>query len=192
MVHADNDIVPPTDRLTEHRVCWRGFSVWNADALGQRRIDRRLDLIYFLPAEQAILTTMGIQTRNSDFGGLDSQGSAPIVGDADAIQHAVFLHPVASLPQRDVRGNVHHPQIFVGQHHGVLFSACKMGVNLRMPAEMMPRHVDSLFAQRIGDSGIHLTFHGQLNDLFYILKSRFATQRAGDSELSVRNVGHNA
>ena len=66
MVHADNDIVPPTDRLTEHRVCWRGFSVWNADALGQRRIDRRLDLIYFLPAEQAILTTMGIQTRNSD------------------------------------------------------------------------------------------------------------------------------
>ena len=76
-------------------------------------------------------------------------------------------------------GDVDHPQALVSQHHGVLIGVGVVGIDLGMAGVVVAGHVDGLLGQGIGDGGIYLAGHGQLNDLFHILEGRLAPQGAG-------------
>ena len=72
-----------------------------------------------------------------------------------------------------------HPQLLVGQHHGVFGGLGIVGVDFRVAAVVVVRHVDGFLAQGVGDRGVHLSGHGQLDNLLYILESRLAAQGGG-------------
>lgn len=80
---------------------------------------------------------------------------------------------------------MHDPQVFVGQHHRVMFGACVISVDFCVAGEMMPCKIHSLFVQRIRDSCIHLAVHGKFNDFAHIPESRVPGSRAdlADSEI---------
>ena len=122
---------------------------------------------------------MGIQAGYGNFGFLDADGLAALICNADDIQDPVLLHPVAGLPEGDVGRDVDHPQLLVGQHHGVFGCLRVVGVNLRVARVMVIRHIDGFLAQGIGNSGVHFPGHGQLDDLFHILEGRLAAQSGG-------------
>ena len=73
---------------------------------------------------------------------------------------------------------MHDPQVFVGQHHRVVFGACVVGVDFRVAGEVMPGQVHGLFVQRVRDGGIHLAVHGKFNDLAHILEGSVSGGRA--------------
>ena len=80
---------------------------------------------------------------------------------------------------------MHDPQVFVGQHHRVMFGACVISVDFCVAGEMMPCKIHSLFVQRIRNSCIHLAIHGKFNDFAHIPESRVPGGRAdlADSEI---------
>ena len=76
-------------------------------------------------------------------------------------------------------GDVDHSQVLVGQHHGVLAGVGVVGVDLSVAGVMVAGHVDGFLAQGIGDGGVDLTGHGQLDDLHHVLEGRLAAQSGG-------------
>ena len=122
---------------------------------------------------------MGIQTGNRQLGLFDADGLAAGIRNADHVQHPILLHPVAGLPEGNVGRNVHHPQILVSQHHGVLAGAGVLGVDLGVTGVVMAGHVDGFLAQGVGDGGVHLSLHGQVNDLHHIPEGSLAAQGGG-------------
>ena len=73
---------------------------------------------------------------------------------------------------------MHDPQVFVGQHHRVVFGACVVGVDFRVAGEVMPGQVHGLFVQRVRNGGIHLAVHGKFNDLAHIPEGSISSSRA--------------
>ena len=119
---------------------------------------------------------MGIETRHGHLGLPDTDGLAAGIGNADYVQHPVLLDPVTGLPQRHMGGHMDHPQILMGQHHGVLGRVGIVRIDLGMTGIVVSGHIDGLLAQRIGDRGIDLVGHSQLNDLDNILEGRLTAQ----------------
>ena len=124
---------------------------------------------------------MGVQTGHGHLGIFDAHIFASLVSDPDHVQNPVLFDPVADLPQGDVSGNVHHPQVVMGKHHRVFFSAGVGGVNLGMAVEMgvavglftvviFQRLVHGFFVQGVGAGGVHLAGQRQLDHLFHTLK----------------------
>ena len=154
VVHGHHDIVPAAARLGKDRV--RRDRPVHVDAHGTGLFDGGGDLLDLLPAEHAALAGVGVEARHSHPGLFHPQGLAGVVRDPDDGEHPVLLHPVAGLPQGDVGGDVHHAQILVGQHHGVVFGAGVVGVDLRVPGKMVARQVDGRLVQGVGDGGVDL------------------------------------
>ena len=198
VVHTHHDIVPAADGLREHAVRRAGTHD-TGNALGLGSLDGGGDLLDLLPAEQAVLTAVGVQTCHSDAGVLDPHILAGLVGDLDDLQHAILLDPVAGLPQGNVGGNMHHAQVVMCQHHGVLLGvgvgsvdlgvAVKVGVTVRLFAVVVLQClVHGFLVQGVGAGGIHLTRHGQLNDLFHALEGCVAALHADLCYLELADV----
>src|SRR5699024_9688570 len=119
VVHTDHDVVPAAQCLAEHAVGRDGPD--GIDPFGLGRLDGGLDLFDLLGAEQAVFAAVGVQAGHRHFGLLDAHIPAGLVGDLDHLQHTGLFDPVAGLPQGAVGGDMDHPQVVVGQHHGVLF-----------------------------------------------------------------------
>ena len=89
----------------------------------------RDDFVNLLPSEETVLPAVGIETCHANPGLFQSKVPACMVCNAYDLQHPLLLHPVAGFPQGYVGRYVHHPDILMGQHHGVLFGSCHIGIH---------------------------------------------------------------
>ena len=119
---------------------------------------------------------MGIQAGNGNLRVFDSHIPAGLICNLDYLQNAVLLYPVAGFPQGDVGGNVHHPQVVVGQHHRVflcigvgcidLCVAVKMCVSVRFLAVIeLQSLIHGFLVQSVRAGCVHLSCQSQLDDL---------------------------
>ena len=143
---------------------------------------------------------MGVQAGHRHPGLGDAHVLAGLVGDLDHLQHPRLFDPVAGLAQGAVGGHMDHPQVVVGQHHGVLFGvgvggvdlgvAVEMGVPVRVGAAVrLQGLVHGLFVQGVGAGGVHLAGHGQLDHLFDTLERRVASRHAHLAQLKGGCIG---
>ena len=178
MVHRNNNIIPAAQRLGKYRIRRRRSPIRNMDALFQSRINCRLNLFYLLAPEQAVFSTVWIQSGNSNPWALNPKRFAACIGNMDNVEDTVLFDPVAGFPQGNMGGDMHNAQAVMGQHHTVLLGTRILGIYFSVPGEVMSRHIDIILVERIGDCGIDLAPHSQINHFDNILKGALSTHLA--------------
>ena len=96
MVHGDASVILSTFRLGEDGVGWYG--TFHVKASCFEFLDGRDNLLCLLIAEHPVLTGVGVQTRHTDMGLLDTKLPAGIVNQFDALDDTSLLHQVTCLP----------------------------------------------------------------------------------------------
>ena len=124
---------------------------------------------------------MRIQRRDANPGVLESPLPEALVGEAQVIQDAVLLHVVAGHPQRAVRTQVDHTQVFGHQHGCNRLGAGQLLQQFHVADGFVAGHGRRLFVQRRGCQSINDARHCELASLADPFHRCFT---AGDAELA--------
>ena len=178
VIHGNYDVEPAAECLGKDAVRRRRRLFRNTDTLSQRQIDGGLNFIDFLVSEHTIFAAVRVESRDGNLRCFYAEGLAGVICDADAVEHARRFDAVACLTQRNMRGNMHHAQRVVREHHGIFARISVVGINFRMAGIVMTRHVDGLFADGVGHRCVDFALHGKLDNRLDILECSLAAEFA--------------
>ena len=77
-------------------------------------------------------------------------------------------------------GDMYHPELVMGQHHGIVLRMGEIGIDLRVAGIVKTGEVDRLLADRAGHGGVDFAGQGQVDNFFYVFEGSAARFGGGD------------
>src|SRR5215510_14554061 len=108
MVHAEHSVVLPGERLEEYRI--RGERTATADAAARGLGYGGADDLNLLAAEQAVLSSVGIERRHRDPRRSETGASHRAIRERQRLVNALDADLIEGLAQREVRGYSREPK----------------------------------------------------------------------------------
>ena len=188
MIHDNRHIIPAACQFREDRIRRYRRLLRNIDPFGNCFVDRRLDLIDLLAAEQTSFAAVRVQTRDTDLRFFDPDPPALGIRHPDHVEYPGLLHAVAGFPKRNMRRYMNDTEIFMRKHHRIFSRICKVRVDLRMAVIVVSGCVHPRLVQCIRDRCIDLVRHRKFDDLLHILKRCVSAHDIGFFDQRLRSV----
>src|SRR6185436_20310414 len=133
VVLRDYEIKFPLERAIEH--CVAGDGPLDVDAFLLGDLDRRLDALDFLPAENAPFATVRIQAGDGDARFGDAEFTKVLVSRADRGNDSFDGMTLGGVVQALVRGYMNRIELVARKQHEGRFCPGEVGEQFGMPVE---------------------------------------------------------